>query len=468
VQQRGLEVFQIDGPLVGVPLDYDHKVVGVLVSWSRLKAQITEDHIELLEPFARVAAMNIALSETERQRTKVLQYIGDILDQMQTELSLEKNLTLIMSGIQQAGFDRVGVFEYKEESEYFLGLLSAGMENPNAVPGYKVYLYNPYAKHIVDIWPDDRKANLYDTGMFGPDPDAQALDQDPDLPWAKVPLAINKKLYGYIAADNKTSKRKIQSDSLDYLTFYGALAGQAIANRQTIDVLSASQVRDNFMRQMAHNFITSSANVKWAVETLESGLLTYPQFRLHFLPLILKINKQYLDFGKKIRDFGEAGSDAKVNLRSTDLVVLVKQSIARQQIPAKANGLTVETDLSPATLLWRVDQERTAWAIEALLENAIKFSPKRGTVRVQVKEENGVATISVSDEGAGIPPEEVRFVFDIFFRGSNAKNAHVDGTGLGLSIVARTMELHQGKVEAANLKEGGAEFKLVFPAKLKP
>jgi len=74
-----------------------------------------------------------------------------------------------------------------------------------------------------------------------------------------------------------------------------------------------------------------------------------------------------------------------------------------------------------------------------------------------------MATITVSDQGSGIPPEERRFIFDIFFRGSNAKDAHIEGTGLGLSIAARTMELHGGTVEAANLKEGGAEFKLVFP-----
>lgn len=463
VQKRGLEVFKIDGPLVGVPLPYGNKVVGVLVSWSRHNVHPTEDHIEILEPFARLAATTIAVSETERQRTKVLLHIRDILNQMQTELDLEKNLCLILKGIQQAGFDRGGVFEFKEDLQIFEGTESIGMQDSNIVRGYKVSLDNPYASRIVEIWQTDAKANLYNTAMFGPDPDAEALDQDPDLEWAKVPLVTNGKLYGYIAADNKTSKRTIQSYSLDYLTLYGALAGQAIANSQTIDVLKASKVKDNFIRQISHTFITNSSNVKWAVETLESGLLTYPQFRLHFLPIILTINKQYLDFGRKIRDFAEVGADAKLNLKTTDLIQLVQQTIKRLQPQATAQKVTVETDFSAPSILRRVDPGRVAWAVEALLENAIKFSSNGAVVRIEVREDEGTTTITVSDQGSGIPPEERRFIFDIFFRGSNAKDAHIEGTGLGLSIVARTMELHGGTAEAANLKEGGAEFKLVFP-----
>jgi signal transduction histidine kinase/transcriptional regulator with GAF, ATPase, and Fis domain len=463
VQRKGLEAFQIDGPLVGVPLTYGSKVVGVLVSWSRYNVHPTEKHIELLQPFARLAATTIAASETERQRTKVLLRIGDILNQMQTELSLEKNLHLILSGIQAAGFDRVGVFEFKEETQTFIGLDSIGLERPEIVRGYQVTLANPYAAHIAQIWPTDPRAKLYNAGMFGPDPDARALGQDPELPWAKVPLVTNGKLYGYIAADNKTTKRKIQNDSLDYLTLYGALAGQAIANRQTIDVLRASKVRDDFLRQMAHTFLTNAANVKWAVHTLESGLLSYSQFRLHFLPGVLKINKQYLDFGRKIRDFGTIGSDAKLNLESTDLVGLTQEAINRLREAAEAQQVTFETNSNSLTVLGRVDRMRTAGAVEALLENAIKFSPRGGTVRVHIEASNETASIIVRDEGFGIPEEELRFIFDIFFRGRNAKDAHIEGTGIGLSIVERTMALHGGKAKAVNLNQGGAEFKLEFP-----
>ena len=100
VNQRDLQAFQIESPTVGVPLIFGEKVVGVLVAWSYRNPNLpSEGHITALEPFARLAAINIAISASEQQRTKVLQAIQGILAQMQNELSREKNLRLILHAV---------------------------------------------------------------------------------------------------------------------------------------------------------------------------------------------------------------------------------------------------------------------------------------------------------------------------------------------------------------------------------
>jgi signal transduction histidine kinase/putative methionine-R-sulfoxide reductase with GAF domain len=460
VNPKGVEAFRIDGPLVGVPLVYRDKPVGVLVSWSRRENHPTQKHIESLKPFAALAGTTIALSELEYQRTKVLRKIGNILDQMQTELNLKKNLASILSGIQEAGFDRVRVFEFQEESQSFIGLSSIGMES---VEGYRIFAdKNQYIRHTVQIWSTDRRARLYDSSMFGPDPDAVALRKNPELPWAVIPLVTNDKLYGYISADNSRTKRAILEDSLQYLTLYGALACQAIVNRQTIDLLSARKLRDEFLQRMGHIFGSNASSLRIMVKNLESGVIDYSRFMVVYLPAILKINNEYLALGQRMRDFAALGEDTKLNIETVSLERLVRDSIERLKGPAMARDIRFEKTI-PSIPLWHIDKARVSSAVDALLENAIKFSSVGQIVRVLVEASEGTARIIVRDEGGGIPDEELRFVFDSFFRASNAKNAHIEGTGLGLSIVARTMELHGGSAKVRNHPEGGAEFTLEFP-----
>ncbi|HEY0174087.1 MAG TPA: GAF domain-containing protein [Pyrinomonadaceae bacterium] len=463
VHQRGVEGFKIGGPLVGVPLVYRDKPVGVLVSWSRHRQQPTQKHIDLLKPFAALAGTTIALSETERERAKVLLKIASILDQMQTELNLKKNLQSILSGIQEAGFDRVRVFAFQEESQSFIGLGSVGMGSPEIVEGYRVFgEKNPYIRHTIQNWSSERRARLYDSNMFGPDPDAAALKKDPELKWAVVPLVTNSKLYGYISADNSTTRRLILKDSLEYLTLYGALACQAIVNRQTTDLLSGSKVRDDFLQRMGHIFGTNASKLEMIISHLENNVINYAQFMIVYRPTIIKINRDYLALGRRLRDFAALGEDTRLNIKSVSLESLVQNAIERLQGPAEARQISVRASVT-TRLLWRIDEARVASAVEALLENAIKFSPEGKTVRVLVEAGKGTARIIVRDEGFGIPEEELRFVFDTFFRARNAVDAHIEGTGLGLSIVARTMELHGGSATVRNHPDGGAEFTLEFP-----
>ena len=93
-------------------------------------------------------------------------------------------------------------------------------------------------------------------------------------------------------------------------------------------------------------------------------------------------------------------------------------------------------------------------AVTNLLDNAVKFSPEGGTVHVRLAD----GTLTVSDEGPGIAPEDLPHIFDRFYRSNKARNT--PGTGLGLSIVAHTVGAHGGMVGADNVPGGGAMFTL--------
>jgi signal transduction histidine kinase len=96
-----------------------------------------------------------------------------------------------------------------------------------------------------------------------------------------------------------------------------------------------------------------------------------------------------------------------------------------------------------------------------LLTNAAKYSPEASTVRVAVKAEDGVATVSVQDEGVGIPLAEQSRIFERFYRGSQRSEGR--GTGVGLAVVRRYVELLGGTVSVESELAHGSTFLFTLP-----
>jgi two-component system sensor histidine kinase MprB len=133
---------------------------------------------------------------------------------------------------------------------------------------------------------------------------------------------------------------------------------------------------------------------------------------------------------------------------------VVAESVARGR--RNAPGIAFETSLTPAVV--EGVPERLGRAVNNLIDNAAVHSPTGGPVEIVV-DSSGVR---VRDHGPGIPPEDLPYVFDRFFRGENARSRQ--GSGLGLAIVRQVAEQHGGSVTAANAPDGGAVFSLRLPA----
>jgi signal transduction histidine kinase len=100
--------------------------------------------------------------------------------------------------------------------------------------------------------------------------------------------------------------------------------------------------------------------------------------------------------------------------------------------------------------------------IANLLENAIRYTPSGGTVRVEAEAEGDQVILRVSDTGPGVPPADQPYLFDKFFRASNVPE-HVPGTGLGLSIVKSIVDNHGGRIWVDSTLGAGTTFTVVLP-----
>jgi signal transduction histidine kinase len=98
-----------------------------------------------------------------------------------------------------------------------------------------------------------------------------------------------------------------------------------------------------------------------------------------------------------------------------------------------------------------------------LVENAMRYTPPGGSVRVRLSTTRDEARIEVSDTGVGIPEKDLPFVFERFFRSDRARRAYTGGSGLGLSIVRWIVEAHKGKVEIASEVDKGTTVVVKLP-----
>jgi signal transduction histidine kinase/CheY-like chemotaxis protein len=155
--------------------------------------------------------------------------------------------------------------------------------------------------------------------------------------------------------------------------------------------------------------------------------------------------------------------DITVRRESVDISVLV-QEVAEANRPLVARKQQTITVAAPANHIAMCDADRVREAIDNLVSNAVKYSPIGGAIDLLVGEEDGGILIQVSDQGAGLSPEDISRLFGRFQRLSAKPTAGESSTGLGLSIVKRIVDLHGGRIAVESAGPGkGATFKMILP-----
>jgi two-component system sensor histidine kinase BaeS len=138
--------------------------------------------------------------------------------------------------------------------------------------------------------------------------------------------------------------------------------------------------------------------------------------------------------------------------------------VARLAPLADTNEVKLVDDAPMQPLFIQADADRVQQALTNLVANGIRHTPKGGRVRVTAVQEKQTVHLSVIDSGPGIPPADLPYVFDRFWRGDKSRSRHSGGSGLGLAIVKQIAELHQGQVMALSPNNSGAIFTISLPA----
>lgn len=224
--------------------------------------------------------------------------------------------------------------------------------------------------------------------------------------------------------------------------------------------LDADKAR--FLRHVSHELKTPLAALREGVALLEEGVIGTLSNDQREVARILRQNTVALQ--NQIEDllrFNAAAFEARrLVRRRTDLLALIRDRVEQQRLQWQGRKLTVT--VSGEALWIEIDPERLGTAFANLLSNAIRFSPPGTTIRVQVRQRPGRASIDIADEGPGIATAERARVFEPFFRGELQPEDAVRGSGIGLSIVQEYIVAHGGQIEL--LADGpGAHFHIDLP-----
>ena len=226
-------------------------------------------------------------------------------------------------------------------------------------------------------------------------------------------------------------------------------------NTMLNSVSSSRERQKRLIADAGHELRTPLTSMRTNVE-----LLVADENR-HMLPdgaraeILHDIAAQLGEFTSLVGDLVQLSREDKATAapEALDFAEVVRSAIVRAR--RRGPGLRFDVELDPLYIMGESDTlER---AVTNLLDNAVKFSPPGGTIRVHLEGD----VLRISDEGPGIAEEDLPHVFDRFFRSDRARST--PGTGLGLSIVAHTLQAHGGWVRAGRAAEGGAEFTLHLP-----
>jgi signal transduction histidine kinase len=145
----------------------------------------------------------------------------------------------------------------------------------------------------------------------------------------------------------------------------------------------------------------------------------------------------------------------KLNLEVTPIASLLANVIELYELVAEEKHITIATDFTaPCEAV--VDATRLRQAFANLLDNALKYTPAGGNVRLACAAESGRVTVRVRDTGMGIPRDEQPRIWERLYRGDKSRSQR--GLGLGLSLVKAIVEAHQGEVSVQSQPGGGSEF----------
>jgi signal transduction histidine kinase len=143
--------------------------------------------------------------------------------------------------------------------------------------------------------------------------------------------------------------------------------------------------------------------------------------------------------------------------REIDLAQVVRHAVDALEQSGRLAHVSLDLRLEPARVVG--DETRLEQVATNLIDNAGKYTPAGGWVRVRVGVHGGQAVLEVADNGFGLAPELLPHVFDLFIQGERTLDRAQGGLGLGLAVVRRLVELHGGTVEAASDGPGlGARF----------
>ena len=226
---------------------------------------------------------------------------------------------------------------------------------------------------------------------------------------------------------------------------------------------SLDKARNQFVSNASHELKTPLSTMKILIETLMYQDPMDPGMTREFLT---DINKEIDRLNSVISDLltlvSIDGGEKPMDAKPISVADLLGENMRRLQPLARESGIEMTLAVREQATVTG-DASRLTQVFYNLMDNAIKYTGRGGSVRVELSRREKQAVVKIADTGIGIPKEDQQHVFDRFYRVDKARSRETGGTGLGLSIVKQIVLMHGGRIELSSEENKGSTFTVELP-----
>ncbi|MHB2016279.1 MAG: ATP-binding protein [Candidatus Xenobia bacterium] len=220
-----------------------------------------------------------------------------------------------------------------------------------------------------------------------------------------------------------------------------------------------------FISNVSHELRTPLTCIRGFTETLLEGGLSDPELARRWLQIINDEAQRLENLIKDLLDISMIEArQVQMRFKKTDIMKMAGDIAAVLEPYAQKSEVKLELDVHNKDIPQVVaDEDRLRQVIINLVDNAIKYSPQRSSVRIQLSKNDRDVMLSVIDKGAGIPESELENIFERFYRVEKGRSSKYSGRGLGLAIAKHIVEAHGGFIRVTSQVGKGSNFTINLP-----
>lgn len=240
------------------------------------------------------------------------------------------------------------------------------------------------------------------------------------------------------------------------------IADLAAAFNELAETLNhEGQLRKQYIGDLAHELRTPLATLRSQVEAFQDGIWEPTAGRLQ------QCHDELMRLVRLVKEFEQlaAAENPQIQLKPepVEAVRLIDLLIDRFQPSYRDKGVDLSFEPSDSELWFEGDMDRVQQIFTNLLDNALKYTPAGGNVRLEVKKDQNNIHFFITDTGKGISQEDLPHVFERFYRGEKSRDRKTGGIGIGLSIVKALVQAHKGGIQIQSEPQKGTRVKVSLP-----
>ncbi|MGN7374017.1 two-component system histidine kinase PnpS [Bacillus halotolerans] len=257
----------------------------------------------------------------------------------------------------------------------------------------------------------------------------------------------------------KIERRYFEVDGVPIMGPDDEWKGIVLVFHDMTETKKLEQMRKDFVANVSHELKTPITSIKGFTETLLDGAMEDKEALSEFLSIILKESKRLQSLVQDLLDLSKIEQqNFTLSIETFDAAKMLADIETLLKHKATERGISLQLNVPKDPLYVAGDPHRLKQVFLNLVNNALTYTPEKGSVAINVKPGETEIQIEVSDTGIGIQKEEIPRIFERFYRVDKDRSRNSGGTGLGLAIVKHLIEAHEGKIDVTSEPGRGTVF----------